>query len=136
MSKVSSKNLAEAVYKATEGKSGAELKEALRRSVKMIDSKRMIDKSQEILKALQSISDTKTSTIRMKVTTSKKIGSEEKKRIEYEVKEKYKAKSVVSEFFEKEELLGGVRIEVEDEVTDSSYRSKLQKLENFLKQEK
>ena len=37
---------------------------------------------------------------------------------------------------EKEELLGGMRVEVGDEVLDTSYRSGLRKLESFLKQEK
>jgi len=36
----------------------------------------------------------------------------------------------------KEELLGGERIEVGDEVLDNTYRRKLQELEKFLKQEK
>ena len=96
----------------------------------------MLGKSDEILKALQNISDKKTGTIRMKVTTANNLRPEEKKRIENEVKEKYKGKSIVSEFFEKEELLGGMRVEVGDEVLDTSYRSGLRKLESFLKQEK
>lgn len=136
MSKISPKDIAKAVYEATEGKSGAMLKGTLERGVKMIHNKRMMNRSNDILKALQNIFDKKTGTVRMKVTTAKKIGNEEKKRIENEVKEKYKGKSVVSEFFEKESLLGGMRVEVGDEVLDTSYKSRLENLEKFLMQEK
>src|SRR3989337_1578781 len=115
MSKIAPKNIAEAIYETTIDKSGVLLAETLRRGVKLIHNKRMLGKSDEILKALQNISDKKTGTIRMKVTTANNLRPEEKKRIENEVKEKYKGKSIVSEFFEKEELLGGMRVEVGDE---------------------
>ncbi len=64
------------------------------------------------------------------------MSNEERERIEKEIKEKYKAGKVISEFFQKEELLGGVRVEVGDEVLDTTYKTKLQKLENFLIQGK
>ncbi len=128
--------MAEAIYSATEGKSGGELEQTLKRGVQVLRNKRMLWKSDEVIQALQNIFDKKTGTIRMKVTTAGKIGNEEKKRIEKETKKKYKAQSVASEFFEKAELLGGMRIEVGNEVLDATYKSKLRKLENFLMREK
>ncbi|KKQ21185.1 MAG: ATP synthase subunit delta [Candidatus Nomurabacteria bacterium GW2011_GWA1_37_20] len=136
MSKIFPKNVAEAIYEATEGKSGTLLALTLHRGARMLHDKRILGKSNEILKALQNIFDKKTGTVRVKITTAKNMESRERKKIENEIKEKYKAPIVISEFFEKEELLGGMRIEVGDEVLDTSYRSKLQKLENFLRQEK
>ncbi len=136
MAKISPKNIAEAVSRATEGKSGHDLVAVLKRSAEMIQKKRMLSKSGEILSTLQNIFDKKTGTIRMKVTTAKKIGSTEREKLEHEIKEKYKAKSVLSEFFEKEELLGGIRVEVGDEVLDTTYKNKLEQLESFLIQGK
>ena len=135
MTKISPKNIAEAVYEATKGKSGRDLAVALKRSAQVLKDKRMLGQSSEVLKALQNIFDKKTSSVRMKVTTAKSLGSQEKSKLENEIKEKYKAQIVISEFFEKEELLGGMRVEVGDEVLDSTYRNKLQKLEKFLRQE-
>ena len=136
MTKISPQNIAEAIYDSTEGKSGHNLTEILKRSAKILKDKRMLSKSQEVLKALQNIFDKKTNTIRMKVTTAKRMGHEAKNKLEHEIKEKYKAQIVISEFFEKAELLGGMRVEVGDEVEDTTYKSKLQKLEKFLIQEK
>ena len=136
MAKISPKNIAEAVYVATEGKLGQDLTTMIRRSVKMLKEKRMLGRSDEVLDALQSIFDKKTGTVRAKITTAKSIGHQEKKNLENEIKEKYKAQNVLSEFFEKKELLGGMKIEVGDEVLDSTYRKKIQELEKFLIQRK
>ncbi|OGI67236.1 hypothetical protein A3A05_02535 [Candidatus Nomurabacteria bacterium RIFCSPLOWO2_01_FULL_41_12] len=136
MAKISPKNIAKAVYDATEGKSGQDLAFTLKRSVVMLHKKRMLGKADEILNALQDIFDKKTGTVRMKVTTAKGIGYGEKNRLEHEVKERFKAQHVKSEFFEDQELLGGMRIEVGDEVLDTTYKNKLHQLERFLIQGK
>lgn len=136
MTKISPKNIAEAVYNATEGKSGQDLVFTLKRSAQVLKDRHMFGKASEVINALQNIFDKKTGTIRMKVTTAKSLGREERNKLENEIKEKYKAKAVISEFFEKEELLGGERIEVGDEILDNTYRNKLQKLGKFLMQAK
>lgn len=136
MQKISPKNIAEAVYEATENKSGDDLMVVLKRGAKMLKDKRMLGSSSKVLDALQNIFDKKTNTVRAKVTTAKNIGYEEKDKLEEEIKKKYGAQSIASEFFIKEELLGGVRIEVGDEILDTTYKNKLYKLEKFLVEEK
>jgi F-type H+-transporting ATPase subunit delta len=136
MTKISSKNMAEAVYEATEKKSGEDLALALKRSAQILKDKRMLGKSDEVLSILQNIFDKKTGIVRAKITTAKSINGEEKRKLENEIKERYKAQNVISEFFEKEELLGGMKVEVGDEVLDSTYSHKLYELEKFLMQRK
>jgi|SRR3989344_5562926 len=136
MAKISPKNIAEAVYGVSQGKSGHDLAFILKRSVVMLQKKRMLGKSKEVLNALQEIFDKKTNTIRIKVTSTKGIGHQEKSKLEHEIKERYKAQNVESEFFEDKELLGGMKIEVGDEVLDTTYINKLRQLENFLIQGK
>lgn len=132
MTKISPKNIAEAVYNATKGKSGHELDSLMKRTVQVLHSKRLLGRSEEVLQALQNMIEESTGAVRAKVTTAKILGSGERKKLEHEIKEKYKAEHVVGEFFEKAELLGGVRVEVGDEVWDNTYKSKLNKLEKFL----
>src|SRR3989344_2805964 len=136
MARISSKNIAEAVYEASQGKSGHDLAAILKRSVDMIHKKRMLGKSSEILNALQDIFDKKTNTVRVKITAAKSLGHAEKNKIENEIKERFKAQHIKSEFFENKELLGGMRIEVGDEVLDSNYTTKFHNLEKFLIQGK
>lgn len=136
MTKISPKTIAEAIYEAAKGKSGGELKSVLERSAQLLRDKRMLGRSKDVLSALQNIIDKKTGVVRMKVTTAKRMEGVERKKLENEITEKYKAQRAIGEFFEKSELLGGVRIEVGDEVLDNTYKNKLRKLENFLIQEK
>lgn len=136
MAKISPKNIAEAIYKATEGKSGAGLETALKRGAQVLRDRRMLGKSEEVLGALRNIVDKNTGVVRAKVTTAKVLPLGERKKLEGEIKEKYKAQKVISEFFENAELLGGMRVEVGDEVMDATYKNKLRQLEKFLIQEK
>jgi F-type H+-transporting ATPase subunit delta len=136
MSRISPKTFAEALYSATKGKVGKEFEQLIERAVEILKNKRMLGKSKEILAALQDIIDKDNGTVRVKVTTAKKLEAEKRKKLEHEIKEKYKANMVISEYFEKEELLGGMRVEVGDEVVDSTYKNGLRKLEKFLIQGK
>lgn len=136
MAKITPKNIAEAVYSAAESKSGQDLATVLKRSAQVLKDRRMLGKSGEVLSALQNIFDKKTGTVRMKVTTAKNLGREGRSKLEDEIKEKYKAKIVVGEFLEKKELLGGMRVEVGDEILDGTYRNKLRELGKFLMQAK
>jgi len=136
MTRISPKNIAEAIYIGTEGKSGKALELALKRSLKVLLDKRMLGKSEDVLSALQNVIEKKAGVVRAKITTAKRLETRERKKLEEEIKEKYKAKSVISEFFEKPELLGGMRIHVGDEVLDTTYKNQLGKLEKFLIREK
>ena len=136
MRKTSPKQIAEAIYKAAEGKSKADVEVILKRAVAILGRKGILSRSEEIIGRLQNILDKKEGVVRARIFSSKKLPSEEKNKLEKEIKERYGAEKVVSQFFENEELLGGVRFEVGDEVLDATYRSKLRKLEKFLTEPK
>ncbi len=132
MQKISPKNIAEAVYEATKEKAEEDLTAVLKRSARMLKGKRMLGQSSKVLNALQDIFDKKTNTVRMKVTTAKSMEHERRNKLENEIKEKYSARSIASEFFVQEELLGGAKIEIGEEVLDTTYKNKIYKLEKFL----
>ncbi len=136
MTKITPKNFAQALYGATKGKVGAEFENLIKRGVQILEHKRLLGKSKDVLSALEDIMDKDTGTVRMKVTTAKKLESDKRQKLEHEIKEKYKASRVISEYFEKKELLGGMRVEVGDEVLDNTYKSGLKQLEKFLIQGK
>ncbi|MEI7709672.1 MAG: F0F1 ATP synthase subunit delta [bacterium] len=132
MAKISPKNIAEAIYCATEGKSASAVEPLFKRGAQLLKDKRMLGKSREVLSALEGLIEKKSGAVRMKVTTAKVLNLAERKKVEEQVMEKYKARTVIGEFFEKAELLGGMRVEVGDEVTDTTYKNQLRQLENFL----
>lgn len=132
MAKISPNKIAYAIYEATLGKSGSELSAMLKNSVKLMKNKKLLNKSDDILKALEKLIDKKEGRIRMKVISAKALDKNQKDRIESEIKVKYKAKEVKSEYIEDKEKLGGIRVEVGDEVTDDTWRNSLLKLEKEL----
>ena len=123
MSKISIKNIAEAIY---------DTKAEPKMVVQFLNNKKMLSKSEEILDELQKMIDKKEGIVRMKVKSAKQIPENKKRELEEEMKNKYKAKEIVSEYFEDKSLLGGMKIEIGDDTIDGTYRNKLNQLEKHL----
>ncbi len=132
MFKASIKNIAIAIEKVTEGKSGKDLEAVMKSTVKFLDKQRLLSKKEEIFKELERIINQKESRIKMKVSSATKIPEHTKDELEQEMKEKYKMKEIESEYFEDKNLLGGMKIEVGEDVLDMTFRNKLNQLEKHL----
>ncbi len=132
MTKISTKKLAEAIYEATHGLSASDSANMVKNIAVMLKNKKMLGKSEEILRHLQDIIDQKSGVVRARISSAKVVSETEKKELEKELKEKYKAKEIISQYFEKKELLGGMKVEVGNEVWDNTYRNKLNQLSKLL----
>ena len=132
MAKISVKNSAEAIYGTLEGKSGAELDSALKNTVRFLDEKKLLNQSEDLLSEIEKIINKKNGIIKIKVRSAKKVPDAKRKELESKMIEKYKAKWIESEYFEEKDLLGGMRIEIGEEVMDMTYRNKLDQLEKYL----
>lgn len=132
MAKISIKNIAEAIEAETQGKTGAELSTALKNSVKFLHKKGMLSQSGQVLEMLEKNINKKNGIVKMRVRSAKEVPEAKRKELEAKLKEKYKAKEIVSEYFEDKYLLGGMKIEVGEEVMDLTYRNKLDQLEKHL----
>lgn len=132
MTTISINNIARAIYESSLGKSGAEFDAVTRNAVDLINQKHLISKSKEILALLEKILDKNEEVVRAKISTRIKIDKKIVDEIEDFIKKKYKAKNTVLEFQVDEKLLGGIKIEVGDEIIDATLKSKIQKLENYL----
>ena len=123
MSKISIKNIAEAIY---------ETKAEPKAVVHFLDKKGLLSKSKEILEELEKLEYKEKGIVKIKVSSAKHLSEHKQKELEHEIKEKYKAKHIVSEYFEDKSLLGGMKIEVGEDVLDTTYRNKLNQLEKHL----
>ena len=132
MSKISVKNIAEAIERETEGKSGAELLAVLKNTVEFLHKKRMLSQSEAILSAFEKKINEKNGIVKIKVRSAKEIPENKKKTLEKEIKEKYGAKEIESVYLQDLKLLGGMKIEIGDEVLDDTYRNRLNQLEKVL----
>ncbi len=132
MATISINNISRAIYESSVGKDGKDLDVVIKNAVSLISSKHMMSKSNEILSQLEKIADKKEETTRARVSSkiilNKKIIDE----IEDFIKKRYKAKKVILEYKIDEKLLGGIKIEVGDEIIDTTLKNKVKKLQNYL----
>lgn len=132
MAKISTKNIALAIYAMTKDKKDKDLSDALILVTDFMVKKRFLPRTSEILKKLEEIINEEGGIIEANIIykniPTKKLSDE----IEEMIKKRYKAKEIKSITKEDINVLGGVKIEVGDEVIDLTLRNKINQLQNYL----
>ena len=123
MSKISIQNIALAIHETT-----ASPKEV----VEFLNKRRLLSKSEEILTELEKVIHKEKGIMKMKVKSATALSEHKQKELEHEMREKYGAKHIESEYLEDKSLLGGMRIEIGEEIIDFTHRNKLDQLEKHL----
>ncbi|ETB63721.1 TPA: hypothetical protein DIC38_03005 [Candidatus Nomurabacteria bacterium] len=132
MAKISINNISNAIYESIKDKNGNDLDLAIKNIVEFLKNKNLLSKKEDILKKLEEIKDKEEGIIKMKVYTRDKLGDKEEKELEKYIKEKYRAKDIQIEKLEEKNILGGIRIEIGDEIIDLTLKNKLHQLQNYL----
>lgn len=132
MATVSIKNLVNAIYESSKNKEGKELDVLMQDCVKLIANKHLLGKSEQILSTLEEIIDKENQRVRATITSKSKVTTKIKEEIEDFIKKRFKAKEVILELKEETNVLGGIKIEIGDEIIDTTLRSRLNKLQNYL----
>lgn len=132
MATISTNNLARAIYESSVGKDGVEVDIIAQKSVDLISKKHLMSKSKEILTLLEKIVDEKDEVVRAKISSRVKLDKKIIDEIEYFIKKKYKAKNTLLEFKINEALLGGIKIEIGDEIIDGTLKNRVKQLQDYL----
>lgn len=132
MSKISTKNIAKAIYESSVGKEGSSLDFVVKNTVNLLHNKRLLKKSKKIIEELDKIVNKEENTIKIKVSSRQKLNNQTLNEIENFIKERYKVEKVDIEEKEDIKLLGGIKIEVGDEIMDLTLKHKIHKLKNYL----
>lgn len=132
MSKISTKNIAKAIYESSIDKDGASLDFVVKNTLTFLHDKRLLGKSKKILEELEKIVNKEEGSLKVKIHSRHKLNKQNIDEIESFIKERYKVKSVIIDEKEDEKLLGGIKIEVGDEVMDLTLKNKIHKLQNYL----
>jgi F-type H+-transporting ATPase subunit delta len=98
----------------------------------LISKKHLLSKSKEILAQLEKIIDKNEEIVRAKISSKEKISKKIVDEIEDFIKKRYKAKNTLLEFVIDPKLLGGIKIEIGDEIIDTTLKNRIKKLENYL----
>ena len=92
----------------------------------------MVAKSDIVLNNLEELIDKEHGIIRPKIYTANKIPQEIIKEIEQELKNKYKAEEVIITEIEDPNILGGIKIQIANEIIDLSLQKRVAQLKKHL----
>lgn len=132
MNTISNNYIAQAIYGATKEKTHTEQSFIFPKIVQFLAKRRLLSKSEDILARLSKIINEDEGKILVKVSSVKKISEKDKKELVHNLREHYAGKDVILEENIDERLLGGLRLEVNDEVIDFSIKNRIKKLQAHL----
>ncbi|MBP6883844.1 MAG: F0F1 ATP synthase subunit delta [Candidatus Pacebacteria bacterium] len=132
MSKIANNDIARAIYLSTAGKTGADLSSAIKNATHFLANRRLMSKSNEILHLVQKIINKEKGIVVAVVSSAEKLSHKTKDELMSFFKKRYKAEEVILEEKLDSSLLGGMRIEINDEVLDLTIKNKIGQLQEYL----
>lgn len=132
MTTLSNNDIARAIYLVSKDKTNTELHDINNKIIKFFVRRRLLPKAPDILERLNKIINHENGKIVVKVLSKIKLKEELKKELIFFLKEHYKAKEILLTEILDEKLLGGMRIEVNDEIIDLTVKNKIKKLQEHL----
>lgn len=132
MTAISNNNIAKAIYEGSRDKQGHELSPYVKDVVKFLARKRLVSKASDILSKLEKIINQSEDRVVARVSGAEALDHKTKLHISYFLKDRYSAKDIVLEEILDKKLLGGIKIEVNDEIIDLSIQNRMRKLQEHL----
>lgn len=132
MATLTNNEIARAIYLNSKDKKGDELKASLRKSVKFLYRRNLLGKKENIILRLQKIINESNGIVVARVWSPKKLETGLKIELITFLKKHYSAKEVELEEKIDEKLLGGVKIEINNEVIDLTIKKKILQLKKHL----
>lgn len=132
MTAISNNDIAKAIYLSIKDNTETEESVLFKKIIKFLSHRRLLNKSETILTQLSKIINKDQDVIEVKVMSAVSLTEKIKKELSQTLKDKYKAKGIV--FIEKvdEKMLGGIRLEINDEVLDLTLKNRVNKLQEYL----
>ena len=132
MATLSNNHIAQAIYLSTKDKSEQEQILFFKKITQFLFRKRLLSQVPDILARLEKILNKADGRIVVKLSSKEHLGEDIKKKIADIIKERYAAEKIIFIESLNEKLLGGFKIEVNDEVIDLTVKNKIGKLQEYL----
>lgn len=126
MSTLSNKDVARAIYLASRDNT------PFSKIVQFLARRRLLPRSGGILSDLDKIINEEEERVVAKIKSAQKLNEKTRTHLVQFFKKRYSTREVTLEEIIDAKLLGGFRIEVNNEVIDLSFRNKIRKLEEYL----
>lgn len=132
MAVISNNNIARAIYLAAKGKNNEEQSLVFKKVIQFLIKKRLLIKSPNILSCLIKIINDEEGRVVARVSSKNNLSEKFKQELKHSLAQRYKAKEIDLVSNTDEKLLGGYKIEVNDEVIDLTIKNKIGKLQEYL----
>lgn len=132
MSAISNNQIAQAIYSVSKDKSSAEQHAIFSKIIQFLYRKHLLSKTPNILSALEKIINHEEGRTIVKVSSAEVLQEKTKEYLVQTLKKRYSAKEIVLVPTLDSRLLGGMRLEINDEVIDFSIKNKIRKLQEYL----
>ncbi len=132
MAKFSNQNITQAIYQILKDKSGTEYSRALKNVAQFLARKRLFSQVPQILSKLQTIIDKEQGVLRVRLESARVLNGTSGQELEKFLKKRYGAKEIIFDKTIDEQLFGGARLEIGDEVIDLTLKNKVRKLREHL----
>src|SRR3989344_4072038 len=132
MSALSNTDIARAMHATLADKSSGHVHEAHKKIINFLAKRRLMSKVPAILAQLEKLIHAEHGVVSAKVWSAHRLSEEKEKELVHFLKKPYSAKEVALNKTLDDKLLGGMRVEVGDEVIDLTIRNKMRKLEEYL----
>ena len=133
MAKISNQDVAAAIYKSLKDKVGSRYKDSLANVVNFLARKRLLSQAPEILRKLERIMDKEKGTLRVELSSARPLGTQVKHDLANMIERRYRAREIIFREEVDESLIGGFKVELNDEIIDLTIKNKIKKLEEHLK---
>ncbi len=127
MKKTSNKQFAESLYEVTLGLSDADLDLVLQKFVELLARHRRLKQADRIIAEFENIVKRKNGVVGIEITSARKLDEKTLENIKNVFGEKVEAIQDVDE-----DLIGGIKIRMEDKILDGSIKTQLKNLQQSL----
>lgn len=136
MASILNKSIAEAIYLSAKDKNREEQSLVIKRTVAFLAKKRLFSKAKGILASLDKMINEKEGRVVARISSAEPLNEKTKTELTHALTKRYSAKEVRLEEKLEKKLIGGIKIEVGDEMIDLSLKNRIKKLQEHLTKSK
>ena len=132
MATISNNDIAQAIYLSSKDKTPLEQAAIFPRITQFLFRRRLLSQAPDILSCLDKIINDSKGVVVVKISSKDELPENTKREISHILRQKYSAQEINLVESLDEKLLGGFKLEINDEVIDLTIRNKISKLQEYL----
>ncbi len=132
MTTITNNTIAEAIYLALRDKTHHEQEDIIHRIIDFLSRRRLLSKASLIISQLEKIINKAEGKLSVRVHSAIKLEEKTKISLLHSLKHRYSVKEITLEEVLNQKLLGGVKLEINDEVIDLTLKNRMNKLQEHL----